>query len=115
MSERLHPIGDLSSQQKRAVLAQLLKEKAETQESFYALSYGQRAWWFMHQLESESAACNIVSAARVNSEVDVPALRRAFQTLIDRHPALRTNFINRNSEPVQFVRRHQQLRFKHEY
>ena len=67
----------------------------------------------MHQLESESAACNIVFAARVHSEVDVEALQRAFQTLIDRHPTLRTNYINRDSEPVQFVHRKQQLRFTH--
>jgi amino acid adenylation domain-containing protein len=95
------------------MLAELLRKKAETRESFYPLSYGQRAWWFMHQLESESAACNIVFASRVTSEVDVAALSRAFQTLINRHPSLRTSFINRDSEPVQFVRRRQKLRFEH--
>jgi amino acid adenylation domain-containing protein len=115
MSETFLPIAELSSQAKRAMLADLLKKKAETRESFYPLSYGQRAWWFMHQLESESAACNIVFASRVNSAVDVAALSRAFQTLIDRHPSLRTNFINRDSEPVQFVRRRQKLRFKHRH
>ena len=38
---------------------------------------------------------------RIRSAVDGPALRRAFQRLIDRHPALRTTFPTVDGEPRQ--------------
>ncbi len=65
-------------------------ETAEAVE--YPLSRGQQAIWFLHQVDPESAAYNIASAAIVKGEVDVAALRRSFQVLVDRHPQLRTSF-----------------------
>jgi amino acid adenylation domain-containing protein len=68
------------------------------------LSYNQRSLWFMQQLAPESAAYNIAQAVRISSEIDIAALRRAFQALIDRHQALRTSFSSRRGEPFQEVR-----------
>ncbi len=50
---------------------------------------------------------NVNFAARIRSDMDIPALRRAFQALVDRHPALRTTFPVRSGKPAQQV--HQQL------
>ncbi|HEY0607826.1 MAG TPA: condensation domain-containing protein, partial [Herpetosiphonaceae bacterium] len=72
----------------------------------YPLSAGQRAIWFLHQLAPESAAYNIATAVRIRSSVDVPALRRSFQRLVDRHPQLRATFSLVQGAPVQQV--HQQ-------
>ncbi|MBV9789076.1 MAG: AMP-binding protein, partial [Chloroflexi bacterium] len=69
----------------------------------YALSPGQQAIWFLHQLAPESAAYNIASAARVHGDLDVDALRQSFQAVVDRHPALRTTFGLHNGDPVQRV------------
>jgi hypothetical protein len=69
----------------------------------YPLSYGQRALWFLHQLAPKSAAYNVASAARVRSPLDVAALRRACQALVDRHPMLRTTFLVVDGEPMQQV------------
>ena len=55
-------------------------------------SRGQRALWFLHQLAPESAAYNIARALLVRGPLDAAALERAFQALVDRHPALRTTF-----------------------
>ncbi|MCI0493534.1 amino acid adenylation domain-containing protein [candidate division KSB1 bacterium] len=68
----------------------------------YPLSYGQRAMWFQHQMAPESIY-NLLYAVRIRSEVDVPLLKQAFQTLIDRHPTLRTTFHAVKGEPVQKV------------
>jgi hybrid polyketide synthase / nonribosomal peptide synthetase FtdB len=68
------------------------------------LSYGQRAWWFLHQLEPENPTHTIVFAARVCSAIDVPALRRAWEALVERHPVLRTTYSRRDGEPIQVVR-----------
>ncbi|MFZ5918493.1 MAG: amino acid adenylation domain-containing protein [Chloroflexota bacterium] len=71
----------------------------------YPLSHGQRALWFLHQLSPESAAYNLVHAARIRS-LNVSALSRAFQDLVDRHPVLRTTFAEHDGEPVQRVHSH---------
>ncbi|RCJ21837.1 hypothetical protein A6770_04165 [Nostoc minutum NIES-26] len=71
------------------------------------LSYGQRSLWFMHQLAPASPAYNIASAVLLKGDVDIAALQRAFQKLVDRHPALRTTFTVRQGEPLQLI--HQQM------
>jgi amino acid adenylation domain-containing protein len=71
------------------------------------LSYGQRAMWFLQQLAPESGTYNIATAVRIGPELDLALLRRAFQQLVDRHPALRTNFGSVNGEPFQQI--HQQM------
>ncbi|MEA2173452.1 MAG: hypothetical protein QOD00_1044, partial [Blastocatellia bacterium] len=43
------------------------------------LSRGQQALWFLRQLAPDSAAYHLATSARILSEVDAPALRRAFQ------------------------------------
>jgi hypothetical protein len=65
------------------------------------LSYGQRALWFLQQFEPENIAYNISTAMRVLSILDIPALRGAFQKLVDRHSSLRTVFIPVDGEPMQ--------------
>jgi len=66
-------------------------------------SYGQQALWLIHRLAPESAAYNVASAVRIQSEVDSGAMRRAFQKLIERHPALRTTFSAVEGTPVAVV------------
>lgn len=77
------------------------------------LSYGQRALWFLHQLAPESAAYNVFFAMRVLSELDSAALRRAFQLLIERHPALRTTYVAAaDGNPLQVVHAHKEVHFE---
>ncbi|NMF64063.1 non-ribosomal peptide synthetase [Brasilonema octagenarum UFV-E1] len=73
------------------------------------LSYGQRSLWFLYQLAPLSPAYNIVNAVRIKGDIDIPALQRAFEKLVERHPALRTTFTAYYGEPVQQV--HQQRVF----
>ena len=44
-----------------------------------------------------------ISRRRISADIDVPAMRRAFQTLVDRHPALRTTFPVHFGKPIQRV------------
>ena len=44
---------------------------------------------------------NVNFAARISAEIDIPAMRRAFQALVDRHPALRTTFPVSFGKPIQ--------------
>ena len=96
-------ISGLSAEKKRALLSQLLMEKAEASASVYPLSYGQRSMWFIHKLAPASAAYTITYAGRISGELDVPALERAVQALVDRHAVLRTTYAERDGQPVQLV------------
>jgi amino acid adenylation domain-containing protein len=64
------------------------------------LSRGQRALWFLHQLDPEGAAYNVPAAVTIEGEVDVAALRRACRALLDRHAVLRGTFAAPHGEPV---------------
>ncbi|HEY0079201.1 MAG TPA: amino acid adenylation domain-containing protein [Pyrinomonadaceae bacterium] len=94
----------------------LAKIKSDEREATadQSLSYGQRALWFLHQLEPASAAYNIASAVRILSPLDVRALRASLQTLVDRHASLRTTFEARQGEPVRRVHELMEVSFQAE-
>lgn len=105
-------IAGLSPEEKRKLLAQLLIEKANQSTKVFPLAYGQRALWFIHQLAPESSAYHIAFTARVRSAVNVTALKRTFQHLVDRHAALRTTYQQREGELVQVVNAYQEVAFE---
>ncbi|MEE8584658.1 MAG: condensation domain-containing protein, partial [Acidobacteriota bacterium] len=76
------------------------------------LSYGQRALWFLHRLAPDSPAYNIAGAVQIESELDVEALRRSLQALLERHGALRATFFEEADKPVQRSGP-QELHFQH--
>jgi hypothetical protein len=111
MSNASQRIADLSPEDRRALLATLLRKDGSAAQSFQPLSYNQQGIWFLYQLAPESMVYNVNFAARIRSAVDIPALRRAFQALVDRHPALRTTFSMRSGKPAQRIHQHQALHF----
>src|SRR5689334_7325186 len=100
----------LSAEQKRALLAELLRRKAAGKSpngspppAVTPLSYGQRALWFLHRLDPESAAYNLHFCARVRPALDPDALRKTLRALMARHAGLRSTFLDRGDGPVQLV------------
>ena len=85
-----------------------------TPETAFPLSDGQAALWFLHRLAPQSAAYNVVGAARLRGEVDAAILRSAFQALVDRHPMLRARFESRDGEPAQVIQDKVTLFFQEE-
>ncbi|WP_375773035.1 amino acid adenylation domain-containing protein [Archangium gephyra] len=87
---------------KRALLAQLLKEKAQKAKQA-PLSFAQERMWFLYQWNPTSAAFNMPGAVRLSGEVDTEALRRALQELARRHETLRTTFSDQDGGLKQLV------------
>jgi amino acid adenylation domain-containing protein len=103
MTDRFIDISSLSAEEKRVLLSRLLRERAEDSASAHPLSYGQRSMWFLYQLAPGSPAYTITYAGRISGDLDVPALERAAQALVDRHAILRTTYTVRDGQPVQLV------------
>lgn len=93
---------ELSAEEKRALLRDMLREKIAQPRKF-PLSFAQQRLWFLTQFEPESAAFNISRAVRMIGRLDRAALGKTFNALIARHESLRTNFELVNGEPMQII------------
>ena len=99
-------LDQLTAEQKRALLAQLLQEKA-TQPKSYPISFAQQRLWLLDQLEPNNPAYNIMSAYRLVGHLSIERLESCLNQIIQRHASLRTTFATQNESPVQKV--HPQL------
>jgi amino acid adenylation domain-containing protein len=66
-------------------------------------SFAQQRLWFLDQLEPETAAYNLPRAFRIIGPLDIEILKRALQTVVQRHASLRTIFDSVNGECRQVV------------
>jgi amino acid adenylation domain-containing protein/non-ribosomal peptide synthase protein (TIGR01720 family) len=67
------------------------------------LSFTQQRLWLVDQVEGGSAQYNVPTALRLDGELDVAALRRALEIVVERHEVLRTVYAVEAGEPVQIV------------
>lgn len=65
---------------------------------------GQRRLWFLEQMEPGSPLYNIPYLVRLSGPLNGQALDGALGAVVERHEALRTNFIAINSEPTQVIK-----------
>lgn len=79
------------------------RTSSTTVENEYPLSSTQQALWFLQQMAPESTAYNVAVAMRATSSLDVSIARKSFETLIQRHDALRTTFRQQGEQPLQQV------------
>jgi len=67
------------------------------------LSYSQRRLWSIDRLQGSSPEYNMPEALRLRGRLNVDALRRTVQSIVDRHESLRTHFGEEQGEPVQII------------
>jgi amino acid adenylation domain-containing protein len=67
------------------------------------LSFAQERMWVLHQIAPESPIYNIPLALRMGGSLDVPALARTLDRIVERHETLRTTFAIRDGQPVQVI------------
>ncbi|WP_370423582.1 acyltransferase domain-containing protein [Streptomyces sp. QH1-20] len=65
--------------------------------------HGQGSIWLMQQLSPDGVAYNLMCAARIPAVVDERALERAVRAVVERHPALRTLFVETGGRPYQLI------------
>lgn len=67
------------------------------------LSYAQRRLWFLNRLEGDSATYNIATALRIDGALDTARMARCLATMVERHDALRSRFVDRDGVPERIV------------
>jgi amino acid adenylation domain-containing protein len=67
------------------------------------LSFSQERLWFLQQLEPESHAYVEPSAVKLVGPVQVEALEKSINTVVQRHENLRTTFISVQGNPCQVI------------
>jgi len=71
-----------------------------------ALGCAQEGFWLLHQDETASAAYNCRTAHRLRGALDVGALQRSLDLVVERHEALRASFHWKNGSVTQTITRH---------
>ncbi|WP_374964211.1 amino acid adenylation domain-containing protein [Lysinibacillus sp. RS5] len=79
-------------------------EKRQIKNEYEPLTSSQKSLWFIQQMDPISSAYNIPFAYTLEGKIDYLILEQSIQEIINRHEILRTNFIEINNEPRQFVR-----------
>ena len=67
------------------------------------LSFSQQALWFLDRLTPGTPVFNVTAAVRITGPLDVLALERSFDTILERHEALRTTFPAIDGRPVAVI------------
>ena len=101
MSTMIKTANPSSAQEKRALLAQRLRQAAAPKPT--RLSFAQERLWFLEQLEPNSPLYNLSTVARLTGKLDLAALKQSLNALVKRHPGLRTRIMFVNGEAAQIV------------
>src|SRR2546429_4379991 len=67
------------------------------------LSYNQQGLWVLNQLMPDESVYHTPTAARLTGALNVDALKKALQSIVDRHDALRTVFKIVDGAPIQAI------------
>ncbi|HEY6217145.1 MAG TPA: condensation domain-containing protein, partial [Pyrinomonadaceae bacterium] len=95
-------IDGLSVEEKRRLLADLLRQQSFEPKPFH-LSFAQERLWFLTTMHPEDASYNLPVAFRISGDLDVPTLEKSINGIVARHETLRTTFSDVDGEPFQFV------------
>lgn len=95
-------LSKMSPAEQRALLQSLLQAKAEKQRTF-PMSPGQQGLWHAYRRNPQATPFNVFFPTRFRAKLDVETLRRSFNLISERHPALRTTFSDAGAKLLQTV------------
>ncbi|MFB2835830.1 condensation domain-containing protein, partial [Floridanema evergladense] len=93
-------IGQLQQQNLQLSVSPIVKRDNDND---LPLSYAQTRLWFIDQFQPSSSLYNIPAALRLVGSLDVAALEQSFREIVQRHEALRTNFLTVDGQPTQII------------
>src|SRR5438874_7820858 len=102
MSTNTTDIKNLSTAEKRALLARLILEKANRSKTC-PLSFAQQRLWILDQIAQNSPLYNMPFAINLRGTLNVDALEQSLNEIVRRHESLRASFIQEDGTPVQVI------------
>jgi amino acid adenylation domain-containing protein len=69
----------------------------------FPMSAGQRGLWYAYRRDPDSTPYNVFLPTRVRSPLDVDAMRRTMELIVERHASLRTTFSDDGGHLLQHV------------
>src|ERR1041385_1043868 len=102
MNGQIKQMEGLSVEEKRKLLADLLRQQ-DLEPKKFPLSFAQERLWFLTQLEPVNPSYNLPFALQLTGDLDVAALEKSINAIVARHETLRTRFAAVDGEPFQFV------------
>ncbi|MBT3288510.1 MAG: amino acid adenylation domain-containing protein, partial [Victivallales bacterium] len=96
------PARELSAEQRRELLRQVLERKVQQGRS-YPVSLGQEVLWFLDRLDPGRPTYGFYPALRLRGPLDLAVLERCVGEILRRHDILRTTFPEVDGAPVQRV------------
>ncbi len=104
-------LAQLSPAQRELLLSKLKKAKPAASQvkdiprrsnpDYRPLSYGQKGFWFLEQLNQGSSVNNIPSALKFDGRLNISALEESLNQIIARHEILQVHFETHNGQPLQ--------------
>ncbi|HFE53706.1 MAG TPA: condensation protein, partial [Bacteroidetes bacterium] len=94
-------LAGLSPEKRELLLAKLREKRAQKPQtgipvredrSSYPMTAAQRGFWVLERLNPGLGVNNIPAAVRLRGQLDVAALRRALNFVVQRHEVLRAGF-----------------------
>ena len=108
LAQRVHEILQTPIKKKDLIIPSSGKMNSEAGMNQYQI-------WFLEETIPNTTMHNLPSALRLKTNVDVQALERALNILINRHPAMRTSFRMENSIVQQFIHATEDVKYKLEH
>ncbi len=102
MTEVPRDLEKLSPAERRNLLQQLLRSKAEGPRSA-PLSLAQERLWFLAQAQPGDPFYNVTALILLSGELDSDALEKTLSEIVRRHETLRTTFRSVNGTPEQLI------------
>lgn len=69
----------------------------------YPLSFTQQRLWFIEQFQFQGQAYHIPLAFKIKGNLNIEALKQSFETIVERHQILKSNYLLIGGEPQQVI------------
>jgi len=84
------------------------------EQEYYQLSNAQKRLWFFYKMDPDNRSYNLPFNFILRSAIQPQAFEQALQYLVERHPALRTVFLDVDGIPRQKIQEKSNVRLYHE-
>ena len=94
---------NIGEQNNRLTLRSIAEQQRQHRQGNLPLSFAQQQMWLLSQLEPNNPFYSELEALRLKGSLNVVALEQSINKIIQRHEALRTNFVTVDGQPVQVI------------